>query len=231
VLFVSFIAGDLGLSVVPVAILSLLLFILGIAVFPQRATTFILQWPAIASDENLVATIDNTQYPILGYEQELILSVKIRNGLKLLATVVLSAVSLYFVTAGTLSLESELRRPFGALIATFALEFLLYGGAIVLLTNARWCDERRFLKGSHCAIADVISHDNGLRGGGIRYQFFDHNGERRGGYGPFWGNGTDTVVLAFYDPKNPDRNSAHNSFVFHKCNLAGLIPKRDRQIG
>jgi hypothetical protein len=165
VLFVSFIAGDLGLSVVPVAILSLLLFILGIAVFPQRATTFILQWPAIASDENLVATIDNTQYPILGYEQELILSVKIRNGLKLLATVVLSAVSLYFVTAGTLSLESELRRPFGALIATFALEFLLYGGAIVLLTNARWCDERRFLKGSHCAIADVISHDNGLRGG------------------------------------------------------------------
>ena len=228
---VSFIAGDLGLSVVPVAILSLLLFVLGIAVFPQRSTSFILHWPAIPSDENLIAVINNTQYPILGYEQELILSVKIRNGLKLLATVALSTVSLYYVAAGTLSIESQFRRPFGAMIATFTLEFLLYGGGIILLTNARWCDERRFLKTSHCAIADVISRDSGLRGRGIRYQFFDHNGERRGGYGPFWGNGTDTVVLAFYDPKNPDRNSAHNAFVFHKCNLAGLTPKRDRQIG
>ena len=226
----SFVLDSPGIVIIPVATLSIMFFALGIAVFPKRSAKFALHWPGIPSEENIFLVIDGTPYPILGYEQELVLLLTVRNGFELLVTIGIALLSLYGVLTGTFSVESMFQGALGPFLGTIRLEFLCAAGAMVLLMNVRWCEECFFLRGSYCALADILGHEEGFRNKGTRYQFFDHTGERRGGYGPFWTNAADTVSLAFYDPKAPDRNTAHSALFFHKCTLVDLIPKRNRQV-
>jgi len=168
--------------------------------------------------------IDGAPCPFQGYEQSLLVVVRVRNLLELLACVALAATALYVMIFVPFSWES----PPGPRIDLFQVELILMAGLVVLLASLRWFGERRFLRRSRFALGTILGKDPGFFRRGITYQFFDHRGERRGGRGSLKGGSEgDNAVLVLYDPREPDANVPHGAFHFHRFGV-GLLPGRRR---
>jgi len=225
---VAAIAIDLRLVLIPAACVSISLAGAGIVVFRRWAGALSIPWPAIANEEEQqgVVVIDGTSLPFQGYDQELIVMMRPRHLVELLACVLLAASALYVMifvlVVGRVSEALE--------IGAFETELICIAGLIVLLTSVRWFAERRFLARSHYTIGTLIGADPGFLWRGVTYQVFDEKRERRGGRGPFLGRDPGNAVLVFYDPNNPDVNATHGAFFFHSFRM-GLIPARHRSAG
>jgi hypothetical protein len=223
---VSVVAIDLRIVLIPAACASLALAAAGIFVFRRMSGALAIPWAAMASDVEPqgFVVIEGTPLPFQGYDQELIVMVRVRHLLELLACVVLSGITLYVMIFVPIIGTSSAALQVGA----YEAEFICGVGLAVLLVSLRWFVERRVLGRSHYTIGTLLGRDPGFFRRGITYQFWDNNGERRGGRGPLWGRGDDNAVLVLYDPNDPDANTAHGAFLFHRFNLA-LISGRHRR--
>jgi hypothetical protein len=212
---------DVRYLLVPSTITSIILFASGFVVFRRWSGAFAIPWRANTSQEAEPAglTIEGTPCPFRGYDQELIVTLRVRRFPELAATVVLSVAALYGMISDSMTAEPLLHGS-----GLFALEFVYGMGLLCLLLNLRWFTERQFLRSSHHGIATVLSRDPGFFRSGITYQFLDAEMSRRGGRGPLWGQGNDNAFVVLYDPKDPDRNTVHGAFMFHRFGVA-LIPK------
>ena len=217
----SLVCLDVRYLFIPATIISIVLFVYGFIVFRRWRGAFAIPWPASAAHEHgdPRAIIEGTPCPFRGYDQELIVSLRVRRFPELAATVILCAAALWGMISGSMTAEPLIHGW-----SFFSLE-LVYGiGWLCLLLNLRWFTERRFLSSSYQSIATILSKDPGFFRAGIAYQFLDNEMNRRGGRGPLWGAGNDNAVVVFYNPKDPDRNCAHGAFAFHKFEVA-LVPK------
>lgn len=223
---IAVIAIDLRIVLIPTACVSIALTLAGLIVFRRLSGALALQVPAREDHAEVEApvVIEGTPLSFQGYDQELIVAVRVQHLVELLGCSALAGIALYLM-----ALSPLFRRPGSELdIGAFEAEFICGAGFAVLLVSLRWFQERWRLRSSAYAIGLLLSVDPGFFRRGITYQFFDHQGERRGGHGPLWGRPNDNAVLVLYDPKNPDTNVAHGAFLFHKFALA-LIPSRRRQ--
>jgi hypothetical protein len=185
-----------------------------------------IPWPATASNAEPQGTlvIEGAPLPFQGYDQELIVMLRVRHLSELLACVGLSGLTLYvmiFVPIAGAG-RAELR------IGPYEAELICGTGLAVVLISLRWFVERRILHRSHYTVGTLLGRDPGFFRRGITYQFRDNKGERRGGRGPLWGHGNDNAILVLYDPDDPDSNTAHGAFLFHKFSVT-LIPSRHRR--
>lgn len=184
-----------------------------------------IPWPATTDLEpQAPVVIEDTPLPFQGYDQELIIFVRVRHLLELVACVALSGVTLYVMVFFPIVGASST----GLQIGAYEAEFICGAGLAVLLVSLRWFIERRVLRRSHYTVGTLLGRDPGFFRRGITYQFWDNKGERRGGHGPLWGRGGDNAVLILYDPNDPDVNTSHGAFLFHRFNFA-LVPGRHRQ--
>jgi hypothetical protein len=224
---VAVIAIDLRIVLIPAACASLTLSLGGLVAFRHLRGIGAIPFPAREDHAELQGhiVIEGTRLAFQGYDQELIVAVRVQHLIELLACTTLAGVALYVMV-----FSSVLDNPNSNLgIGGFEAEFICGAGLGVLLVCLRWFLERWYLKRSYYTIGMLLSVDPGfLHRGGITYQFLDTTGERRGGHGPLWGRRQDNAILVLYDPKDPDTNVAHGAFVFHRFDLA-LIPSRDRQ--
>lgn len=148
---------------------------------------------------------------------------RVHHLLELLACVALSGIALYvMIFIPITGAESA-----GLRIGAYEAELICGIGLAVLMVTLQWFVERRVLHRSHYTVGTLLSRDPGFFRRGITYQFRDDKGERRGGSGPLWGRGNDNAVLVLYDPNDPDSNTAHGAFLFHKFSVT-LIPSRHR---
>jgi hypothetical protein len=218
----SLVFVDVRYLFIPSTIISIVLFASGFLVFRHWSGAFAIPWPANTSEEPVPSgvVIEGTPCPFRGYDQELIVALRVRRFPELVATVALSAAALYGMVS-----DSMTAAPFLHDSGFFVLEFLYGLGWLCLLLNLRWFTERRFLQGSYQSIATVLTMDPGFFKSGNTYQSFDREMNRRGGRGPLWGLGNDNAFIVFYDPHDPDRNTVHGGFLFHGFGVA-LIPKR-----
>jgi len=153
-----------------------------------------------------------------GYEQDWLVAVRTRRLAELLGCCLLAGASFYFMlTHGT----GEAGSPIGG----FEAEIICLCGFMVLLTSLRWFTERRFLRLSRITFASILGTDPGFLRQGLAYQFFDLQGERRGGNGPRSAP-NDNAVLVFYLPCNPDVNAVHGAFAFHSFSVRLLSGRR-----
>ena len=101
----------------------------------------------------------------------------------------------------------------------FALEGACMAGAMVLLMCLAWVDECRVLRGAQVTLAPISGMQNSLSYQRLRYEFFDRNDDRYGGYTrSFWGKPENAMVV-FYKPNNPNHNRAHCSLVSHQIRV------------
>lgn len=223
---VAVIAIDLRIVLIPADLVSLACIGGGVLVFRRMSGALSLPWPATETpaDELGVAVIDATSLPFLGYEQELIVSVKTKHLPELIGCALLSGATLYFMV-----FSSVFDAPDSGLqIGAYEAEIICGAGLGVLLLSLRWFTERLLLQRSRYRIGTLIGRDPGFFRRGVTYQFFDQNHERRGGRGPLRGGTNDNAVLVLYDANQPDRNVAHGSFLFHTFAFV-LIPSRNRK--
>jgi hypothetical protein len=222
------IAIDLRIVLIPAACASLVLSVSGFIVF--RHLRGALTIPVAATEDHAEIqhhiVIEGVPLVFQGYDQELIVAVRVRHIVELIACATLSGVALYITAFSSLFGGSNSNSEIGA----FETELICGAGFAVLLVSLRWFLERRHLRRSYYTIGTLLAVDPGFIRRGITYQFLDNKHERRGGQGPLWGRRNDNAVLVLYDPKNPDTNMAHGAFLFHRFNVA-LIPSRLRQKG
>jgi hypothetical protein len=202
--------------------MSLILFAGGIALFRRWGTAFAIPWPASNSDqESPTLIIEGVSCAFRGYDQELIVGLRVRHFVELTGTVALAAVSVYVLLFRSFSFQ-----PILANLDFFGIEFVCGVGWLVLIANLLWFTERRLLARSYHAVAITSNQDSGLFRRGITYQFLDHHNERHAGYGPLSDHRKDNAVLVFYNSKNPDENVSHGAFLFHHFGFH-LISKRN----
>jgi len=221
---VAVVAIDLRIVLIPAACASLALSLAGLVVFRRLSGAFAIPFPGREDHADLQGQIvlEGTDLTFQGYDQEPIVTVRVRHLLEFLGCTALAGVALYVMAFSSLVGGSDLG------IGGFEAEIICGAGLSVLLVSLRWFLERWYLRRSHYTVATLLSLDPGFFRRGVTYQFFDNHGQRRGGHGPLWGRGRDNAVLVLYDPKNPDTNIAHGAFVFHRFELT-LIPSRGRQ--
>lgn len=216
----SLVIEDLRVAFIPATIAVLGFLFAGFAVFRKLVGAFSIPWPTSRSGEaELGIIIQETPLPFRGYEQELIIKFRVRRLLELGAIAAVAAATLLAIALGTVSAEPLIHG-----FSLLALESVCIAGWTFLILSARWLLERRFLPESHVTVGEIFRRDPGFLKAGITYQFFDDNRERRGGRGPL-GSETDSAVLIFYDPKNPDKNFCQAALRFHKLELE-LIPRQ-----
>lgn len=223
---ISVVAIDLRIVLIPAACASLALAAGGALVFRRMSGALAIPWPAMSSSSESqgILVVDGAPLPFQGYDQELIVTLRVRHLLELLACVGLSGITLYVMIfvpiAGAGSAELQ--------IGAYEAELICGIGLAVVLVTLRWFVERRVLHRSHYTIGTLLGRDPGFFRRGVTYQFRDNKGERRGGRGPLWERGNENAVLVLYDPDDPDSNTAHGAFLFHKFSVT-LIPSRHRQ--
>jgi len=217
---ISVVAVDLRLVLIPTATAVLALIAGGFVVFRPLKTGVVLPWPVQSdtADEPPVIVINGEPCPLRGYEQDLVVAVRVRRLAELLGCCLLAGASLYFILAREIGGEA------GSQIGGFEAEIICMCGLVVLLTSLRWFTERRFLRLSRIALGSILATDPGFIRQGLTYQFFDQQGERRGGRGPL-SNAGDNLVLVLYWPSDADVNTVHGAFAFHKFHV-GLLPGR-----
>jgi hypothetical protein len=222
---VSIVVIDLRLALIPTACASLLLFLGGVIVFYRWQSALTLPWPAVGNElePESVVVIDGAPCPFQGYEQSLLVVVRTRSLLGLSAGVALAGAALYAMIFVPIRWEG----PSGP-----RMDFFRSGadshGWLGRTARLRWFGERRFLRRSRFTIGTILGKDPGFFRRGIAYQFFDHQGERRGGRGPLRrGSEEDNAVLVLYDPGDPDTNVSQAAFHFHRFSI-GLLPGRRR---
>jgi len=222
---VSVVAIDLRIVLIPAACASLALSVAGLLVFRRMGGAVTIPWPAtVGLEPQVPVVIEDTPLSFQGYDQELIVFVRIRHLLELVACVGLSGVTLYVLVFVPIVGASST----GLQIGAYEAEFICGEGLAVLLVSLRWFTERRVLSRSHYTVGTLLGRDPGFFRRGITYQFWDNKGERRGGRGPLWGREDANAVIVLYDPNDPDVNTSHGAFLFHRFNLA-LIPGKHRQ--
>ncbi len=216
---ISVVAIDLRLILIPTSIAVLGLILGGFVVFRPLRTGVVLPWPARENpaEEQLVVIINGQACPFQGYEQDLVVAVRVRHLAELFACCLLASVSLYLILTGKV-------RETASQIGAFEAEIICICGLLALLTSLRWFTERRFLRLSRVAFGSFLAIDPGFIRQGLAYQFFDQRGERRGGRGPLSRAG-DTAVLVLYWPRDADVNVPHGAFAFHNFQI-GLLPGR-----
>lgn len=223
---IAVIAIDLRIVLIPAACASMALTLGGLIVFRRLGGALALPVPAREDHAELEGSIiiEGTPLTFQGYDQELIVAVRVQHLVELLACIAIAGLALYLMVFSSL-----IGRPNSELeIGGYEAELICGTGLAVLLVSLRWFQERWRLRSGAYAIGYLLTVDPGFFRRGITYQFFAPPGERRGGHGPLWGRPNDNAVLVIYDPENPDTNAAHGSFVFHRFTLA-LIPSRARQ--
>lgn len=216
---IAVIAVDLRLVLIPTACAVIGLVLGGFMMFRPLRTGVVLAWPAQldSTEEQAVIVINGQPCPFQGYEQSLVIVVVARHLAELLGCCLLAGAVLYFL----------LTRNMGAAasqIGGFEAEIICICGFLLLLTSLRWFTERRFLRSSRIAFGSILSVDPGFFRQGLTYQFFDQQGERRGGRGPL-SSPVDNAVLVLYWPNDADVNTVHGAFAFHSFNV-GLLPGR-----
>jgi len=222
---IAVIAIDLRIVLIPAACASLVLTSGGLIVFRRLSGALALPVAARKDHADLQHSIviEGTELAVQGYDQELIVAVRVQHLVELLACAALAGLALYLMAFSPLIGRSNSELEIGG----YEAELICGAGLAVLLVSLRWFQERWRLSSSAYAIGYLLTVDPGFFRRGITYQFFDRKGERRGGHGPLWGRPNDNAVLVLYEPKDPDTNIAHGAFVFHKFALA-LIPSRGR---
>jgi hypothetical protein len=215
---------DLRLVLIPTAGTVLGLIVGGFVIFRPLRTGVVVAWPAQSDPENqqVVIVINGQPCPFQGYEQDLVVAVRVRRLAELFSCCLLSGGALYFMFSahGTGETVSQ--------IGGFEAEIICICGLVILLTSLRWFTERRFLRRSRIALGSILAMDPGFFRQGLTYQFFDQQGDRRGGKGPLI-KPNDNAVLVLYWPSDADVNTAHGSFAFHDFSV-GLLPGR-RKVG
>ena len=190
-------------------------------IFRPLRTDVVLPWPAQVNheDEQGMIVINGRACPFEGYEQDLAVAVRVRHLMELLGCTLLAGAVLFFVVTGRIG-------EGGSRIGGFEAEIICICGLVVLLASLRWFTERRFLRFSRIAFGSILAIDPGFFQQGLTYQFFDQQGERRGGRGPLSAPG-DNAVLVLYWPKSADISAVHGAFAFHSFGI-GLLPGRRR---
>jgi hypothetical protein len=168
--------------------------------------------------------IDGIELPFQGYDQELVVAIRSRHLVELLASGAVAGAVLYTMFLSTIFREGGA----GVQISAFRAELICAAGLGVLLANVRWFSERRFLQHSRFTIGTVVSAGSDSSRRWVTYQFFDTKRERRGGREHVWSVSSGNAVLVLFNPSNPDLNSAHCAFLFHDFRF-GLIPSRQRR--
>jgi hypothetical protein len=219
---VAVIGIDLRIVLIPTASASLALMIAGFIIFRRFSATIAIPWPAITDPgrQPPCLIIDGLALPFQGYDQELIVAVRTRRLAELAASGLLATTSLYVM------FFSQPAR--GIPIGPFEAEIICLVGFVILMFALRWFAERRFLHKSRYAVGFLIGRDPGFFRAGVTYQFFDRRSERRGGHGPLRGTDDDNAVLVLFDPEDPDTNTSHGGFQFHRFDIV-LIPARNRK--
>jgi hypothetical protein len=216
---IAVVAVDLRLVLIPAASAVLGLIAGGFVIFRPLRTGVVLPWPAQSGHENDqgVIIINGQACPLQGYEQDLAVTVGVRRLSELLGCSLLAGAVLFFLVTDRIG-------EVGSKIGGFEAEIICICGLVVLLTSLRWFTERRFLRFSRIGFGSILAIDPGFFGQGLTYQFFDQQGERRGGRGPLSDSG-DNAVLVLYWPTDADVSAAHGAFAFHSFNI-GLLPGR-----
>jgi hypothetical protein len=211
---------DLRLVLIPAACAVLGLIVGGFVIFHPLRTGIVVAWPAQSDPENehAVIVINGQPCPFQGYEQGFVVAVRVRRLAELFSCCLLASGALYVM------LSAHSTGKTGAQIAGFEAEIICICGLLVLLASLRWFTERRFLRRSRIAPGSILAIDPGFFRQGLTYQFFDQQGERRGGKGPLI-KPNDNTVLVLYWPSDADVNTAHGAFAFHDFNV-GLLPGR-----
>jgi hypothetical protein len=179
----SWVLTDLRFLLVPTALACLVLFLGGFAPFRPLRGALSLHWPSIqATDDPLGRiVIDGRECPFLGYDQELIATIRLRHLPELIASVFLpwprSIPCCFCPSVG----RALARRHI------FTARVRLHCGLDCVSRMPVWFEERRLLGRSHYTIGTIVGTDPGFFRRGVPYQFFVPPAERRGGQGPIWG--------------------------------------------
>jgi len=219
---IAVIAIDLRIVLIPAACAVLALASAGLAVFPLRGGS-VIPWPAKSEEVSEVIVINGQPCPFQGYEQELLLEIRPSHLPELLACVVLAAVTLYVALSGN-NFDAV-----GSFFGSYDAEIICIAGGAVLMTAYRWFSERLFLRSSRIRFGTILGITRGYPRSSISYQFFDEKGERRGGTGKLPSDTVDNIVLVLSNRRDPDANTNHGEFFFHKFRI-GVLPGR-RKIG
>jgi hypothetical protein len=216
---IAVVAIDLRLVLIPTATAVLGLIVGGFLIFRPLNTGVVLPWPARSNpaDEQAVIVVNGQPCPFQGYEQDFVVTIRVRRLMELLGCCLLAGAALYVILTQPMG-------DHGPQIGGFEVEIICICGLVVLLTSLRWFTERRFLRSSRIAFGSILGVDPGFFRRGLTYQFFDQQGERRGGRGPL-NNENDNAVLVLYRADDADVNTVHGAFVFHDFRV-GLLPGR-----
>lgn len=174
---IALVVLDLRFAFVPALVGILAFFLMGFLVFRPLKGAFGIPWPASSEHEAQgIITIQGVPLPLLGYEQELIISFRARRIPELTATAILAGSAVLAIFMG--------RASAGPLVHggdLFVLELACMAGFGFLIFSLRWFYERRFLPKTHVAVGEIIGRDPGFLRAGITYQFFDdcHEGRPR----------------------------------------------------
>jgi hypothetical protein len=215
----SLLIEDARIVLVPAAIASIVLFVLGFVIFRRWTGAFTLPWPASLAEESvpeiIIAGTPCNQQP---YDQELLVGFKVQRLPELTATIVLAALFLCGTLFNRLSAEPLIHG-----FNLFGLELVYLFAFAVPAMNLRWFAERRVLHKSYSSLGVISSRNPGFHQPEVIYEFRDHNSDRRGGRSQLGRSGTDNAVIVFFKPDNPDENIAQGAFQFHKFEVR-LVP-------
>lgn len=117
----------------------------------------------------------------------------------------------------------------GMAVLVLAVKDTLFGGVdriylgltfwcMALYLSQRWLWERRILRAHGVALGyfSVAGHRNlGMKQ--VRYNFFDHEHERRGGiFSSLFVDTDDDLTLIFFNEINPDQSVPASAMIFHR---------------
>lgn len=207
------------ICILGLGIAGFLLLIAGLIAFPKGLPSFPLCLPPTDSEcsgSGGAVTVGGSYYQVSPFEQYFLARIHERWTFLL---AVCWFVSLGLIFATVLPLWPSFM--FGTLFSPAYRTILFLVAIGVAGIAAQWCKERwelRIFKVALGSIQSVTSDDAGSKI--MQYDFFDSNGERRGGVAAdLSGRHSEDLVIVIYNPRDPDDCRAARGLFFHEVVL------------
>lgn len=213
------IVEKIRLGILITAACSLLFLLTGFIAFPGRMPEFEFNLPGQEGDgteQDQAVSLSNLRIETSSFPQYFHGQMLVRNW-ALIATIWIVALVAMILVLSPISFE-KLLSSYGGFWSVAAP---VMGGSILLGSAATWCHERWFLRRALLTLGLVQSISEMTNGQHvIRYEFLDHDRERRGGIEyDLSGQEPEPLVFVLYNRRNPEKNRSARGLFFHRFAL------------
>lgn len=217
---------DLRALVLSTAIICILSIVLGILLFPHLHATFLISLPiSEVLEDGPPVVIRGQEFRISPWQKVLVCTLTPTRIDRLFEILVASGAAIVIIRTGHYSGES-LQNGLGI----FRVEAIIFAGWFALLWSFQWLKECFRLRSAGVAIAGSIGRGWG-RSESVTYNFFDHDGNRRGGSSRIPDSKDehpeDNAMVVFFSISDPDDNVSQHALRFHSLQVTLAPVKTD----